>query len=332
MDVLVVGGTRFVGYALARRLVSAGHRVSLLNRGTVPDPFGGRVERLRGDRTTDDFRRLVAGRRFDAVVDFAAYRGEEVRSAVEALGSGAGHYVFVSSGQVYLVREGCPAPAREEDYAGPLKPRPPEGPDRREWDYGAGKRECEDVLAEAWDARGFPSTRLRLPMVDGERDPSRRLEAYLWRLLDAGPVIVPDGGSHPVRHVYAAEVALAVAGMLGDPATFGKAYNLAQNETPSLAELLGQMAEILGTPARLVPLSRARLEEAGLEVRSVSPFSGSWMSFLDPSRAVAELGFRHQPLRAYLEKILGCFLAHPPAEPPPGYARREVERALAARA
>jgi hypothetical protein len=54
------------------------------------------------------------------------------------------------------------------------------------------------------------------------------------------------------------------------------------------------------------------------------------MSFLDPARAKAELGFRHEPLRSYLDKIVASFLAHPPAEPPPGYERRRDELALLA--
>jgi hypothetical protein len=70
------------------------------------------------------------------------------------------------------------------------------------------------------------------------------------------------------------------------------------------------------TSARLVEVSSARITAAGLDVGDVSPFSGRWMSFLDPSRAKAELGFRHEPLRAYLEKIVASFLAHPPTEPP----------------
>ena len=43
--------------------------------------------------------------------------------------------------------------------------------------------------------------------MNGERDASGRLESYLWRLLDGGPVILPDGGTHRVRHVYGLDVA-----------------------------------------------------------------------------------------------------------------------------
>ena len=124
MKVLVVGGTRFLGHELAWRLLAAGHELTLFNRGTLSDAFGARVERLRGDRTGPDFARLLAGRSFDAAVDFAAYDGEDGRRAVEVLDGRVGHYVVISTGQVYLVREGRPSPAREADYDGPLLPEP----------------------------------------------------------------------------------------------------------------------------------------------------------------------------------------------------------------
>ena len=80
-----------------------------------------------------------------------------------------------------------------------------------------------------------------------------------------------------------------------------------------------------------MPVPAREIEAAGLEVVAVSPFSGRWMSFLDPRRAKAELGFRHEPLREYIGRIVTAFVAHPPASPPPGLARRDEEKELAAR-
>ena len=104
--------------------------------GRSPTRSASRVERLRGDRTTADFERLLAGRSFDAAVDFAAYDGTDGRRAAEVLGGRVGHYVAISTGQVYLVREGCPRPARESDYDGPLMPEPADAFDKGQWDYG----------------------------------------------------------------------------------------------------------------------------------------------------------------------------------------------------
>lgn len=332
MRVLVVGGTRFVGRQLAWRLLAAGHRVTLFNRGTLPDPFGDRVERLRGDRATSDFERLLASRDFDAAVDFAAYTGQDGRRAAEVLAGRVGHYLVVSTGQVYLVRHGCPRPAREADYDGPVMPRPADPAEAAEWEYGKEKRDCEDALAAAFAASRFPATRVRIPMVNGERDHFRRLEAYLWRLLDGGPLLVPDGGLQPTRHVYGGEVARFLGTILGRKETFGQAYNLAQEETPTLADLLGRLRALVGSTAALVPVPAERLRGAGIEPVAVSPFSTPWMSFLDPSRARRELGFRHEPLDGYLDKIVASFLAHPPASPPDGYRHRAVEIEMASRA
>src|SRR5688572_14412336 len=202
MHVLIIGGNRFMGHGLTWRLLAGSHQVTHFNRGSLQDPFGSRIERLRGDRTTLDFRNRLAGRRFDAVVDFAAFKGSDARDCVGVLQGNVGHYILISTGQVYLVRSGCPWPAAERDYDGPVMPRPADAADVSEWEYGVGKRDCEDVLAEAWEKQRFPATRLRIPMVDGERDHQRRLEAYLWRILDGGPVLVPAGDNRPVRHVY----------------------------------------------------------------------------------------------------------------------------------
>jgi nucleoside-diphosphate-sugar epimerase len=329
VKVLVIGGNRFVGRDLVWRFLAAGYDVTTFNRGRLADPFGSRIERLVGDRTTADFERLLGGLEFDAAVDFAAFEEADARRAVLVLQGRVGHYVMIGSGQVYLVREPRPkGAAREADYDGPLMAAPAEAAERGEWDYGMGKRGAEDALAAAWAARRFPSTRLRIPMVNGERDYHRRIEGYLWRLLDGEPLLLPDGGRTPTRHVYSGAMARAVVRLLGNPTTHGQAYNLAQDETPTLAELLTTLAEILGAAARFVEAPSERIRAAGLEVVRISPFSGRWMSFLDPTRAKAELGLRHDPLRPYLERIVASFLAHPPAEPPESYAAhrsREID-------
>jgi nucleoside-diphosphate-sugar epimerase len=332
MRILLIGGTRFVGYQLAWRLLAADHQVTLLNRGLMPDPFGPRVERLIADRTTGDLGQVLQGRSFDAVVDFAAYTGADAQQSVATFGNGrVGHYIVISTGQVYLVREGSPRPAREVDYDGPLLPEPENDPaEQAEWRYGIDKRAMEDALIAAWEEYRFPATRLRLPMVNGERDHFHRLESYLWRILDGGPLLLPDGGTHATRHVYGGSVVQAITSILGQAATFGQAYNLCQDETPTLAALLTILAELVGAPARLVPVPALMLAASHLEVTEVSSFSGHWMSFLDPAKAKVDLGFRHESLDHYLEKIVTCFLNHPPATPPANYTQREVELALAA--
>jgi len=328
MDVLIIGGNRFIGALLAWRLVARGAQVTLFNRGTLPDTLGDHAQRLHGDRKTDDLARAVAKRRFDAVVDFAAFTGDDARGAIAALGDRAGHYVLISTGSVYTVREGCPRPSREVDYEGPVMECPDDDFGAASWQYGTGKRAAEDALVDAWTAARFPSTRLRIPAASGERDYQRRAEGYFHRILDGGPVIIPDGGKEIVRHVYGLDVAISIAKILGDERTFGQAYNYCQEETPTLWDLVGMFIERLGARDRRVSVPRAALGE--LPLQEVSPYSARGMSLLDPSRARTELQLGHRPLATYLDAIVASFLAFPPAVPPEGYRCRELERQIVA--
>jgi nucleoside-diphosphate-sugar epimerase len=260
-------------------------------------------------------------------VDFAAYEERDVHAAIDSLD--AGHYVFISTGQTYLVREACPVPARESDYAGAVMAKPADPRDHWDWEYGVGKRACEDALQAAWDGKRFPGTRVRIPIVNGERDPTRRLEGYLWRLLDGGPVLLPDGGTALLRHVYAGDVVRFLMHILGDARTHGQAYNVCQDEMLPLRELVALLAETMSASPRLVDVPAAAIGEAGREVKAVSPFTTRWTSRLDNARAREELGFRPRPLRDALDVIVRSFLAHLPEAPPEGYARRAEEIRLA---
>jgi nucleoside-diphosphate-sugar epimerase len=331
MNILIIGGTRFVGYQLALHLLDAGHRVTVLNRGTTRDDLGTRVRRLVADRTDPQaFSRALEKLSFDAVVDFAAYTGDDARHAVELLQSRAGHYIFISTGQVYLVRENCPKPARESDYHGKVMPEPVNAHDREEWLYGVRKRAAEDLLAEAWRVIKFPATRLRIPMVNGERDYYRRIESYLWRFLDGGPVILPREDTRVARHVYGRAAARAISAILGNVSTFGEAYNLAQDETPTIPELISLLGELAGVPDRVQLIPAAKFREAGLAPAQISPFTAEWMSYIDPAKAKQDLGFTHEPLSDYLTAIVRNFLENRPPTPPDNYVHRPAELALAA--
>jgi nucleoside-diphosphate-sugar epimerase len=329
MRVLVIGGTRFVGLELTFRLLARGHDVTLLNRGSRSDPFGNRVTRLVADRTTKAFDSATSGLTFDAAVDFAAFTGEDARRAVRALGGRIGHYVLISTGQVYLVRDRKAGLAVETDYHGKLISEPTGEHDKSEFLYGIGKRDAEDVLREAWSQKRFPATALRIPMVNGPRDHYRRIESYIVRMIDGGPLLLPDGGGAPARHVYSTAIARAIVDLLGREATFGRAYNLAQDEVPQVRELVAAIALALGATPTIIPVAREKLIAAGLDAEQVSPFSGTWMSYLDPTRAKTELGFRHEPLAEYLRATIAGLLAVMTGDRPAGYTRRREELRLA---
>jgi 2'-hydroxyisoflavone reductase len=99
MHLLVLGGTRFVGRAVVDRALQVGAEVTLFNRGQTAPELYPQLETVIGDRTAD--LSALAGRRFDAVIDCAAYDPAVVALSVDALRDSVDRYVFVSSVSVY---------------------------------------------------------------------------------------------------------------------------------------------------------------------------------------------------------------------------------------
>lgn len=322
--VLLLGGTGLLGAASARALRDAGHDVTVVSRGQRAGLPG--VRALAADRADPQaLDAALRGGRFDLAVDFLAYRGADVDGVLDLPSTRFDRYVLVSSGQVYLVAAERRPPSREADGGLPLAPEPPEGTrDHREWSYGVGKREAEARLRERSAARGGDDLILRLPVVQGAGDPTRRLWAYLQRLLDGGPLLLPDGGEQPVRFVWAEDVARALAALAGGAAPAGRTYNLAQPDEPSLRALVESAAELLGVPARIVGCEAGALAAHGLDHR-VSPFSGPWCSRPDPSLAGRELAFRGTPSREWLPEVVRAHLDERDPASHPGYALRSRE-------
>jgi nucleoside-diphosphate-sugar epimerase len=329
MRVLIIGGTRNLGPSIVQALMSRGHSVTIFHRGLTQAELPCGVEILHGDRS--DFaglERALGSRDFEVVVDTTLYNGHDAQAAVRLFAGRVGRYVFLSTGQVYLVRQGLARPFCEDDYAGPLIPEPPgEHPfDHENWQYGVDKRAAEDVLSLAAES-GFSVTILRLPMVNSERDHFHRIPGYLWRLRDGGPLLIPDDDGLPLRHVYGEDVVAAILACLDHPFPAGRAFNISQDETLSLRQFLELMAEH-EAPGRLVlaPAPRHVLEAANL-LPDCSPFSDPWMSSLTNERSRLELGMTYTPVRVYLSRLVEHFRSS--KLEPPGYAQRPRELELA---
>ena len=323
--ILIIGGTGNMGHYLAKTLAEAGADLTILNRGITKDELPDSVHRLHADRKDSmQLRRALLAKSFDIVVDFVMYRADEAEAAVELFRGGIDHYIMISSGQVYLVREGAQRPFGEEDYEGRVMPAPKENSFAyEEWRYGMGKREAEDRLRQAWMESNFPQTILRLPMVNSGRDPFNRFLNYYLRLQDGGEILVPETPNFALNHIYALDVVTAIVGIIHSGEGKGQVFNISQDETVSLDEFLAITAELMNTQARIVRVERSQLEANGF-LPDCSPFSERWMSELDNSRSKAALGMTYTPLRDYLARLVEFYSSHQTL-PPFTYRRRRAE-------
>jgi nucleoside-diphosphate-sugar epimerase len=205
---------------------------------------------------------------------------------------------------VYLVRDNLPRPFRESDYFGHVMPAPAnDSADYSSWLYGIDKRLAEQVFLDAASSSRFPVITLRLPMVASERDHYGRIQGYVARLVDGGPLLIPAEPGLPLRHVYVHDVARLVTRLVGSTAEYGKAFNVSYGESLSLDAFLNLLAAMVGSESQILRIARDVLEKQGL-LPDCSPFSGRWMSELDNSLSLAELDADYTPPSEYLPSII----------------------------
>jgi len=326
MQVLVIGGSRFIGRAVVQRLLMDGHRVTLLNRGQTPDLFGSRVSRVVGDRSDPDIlQRALVRREFDVVIDMIAFREEDTQRAADRLAGRIGHFIHISTASVYLVRDVIHCPFREEDVAGRLAARSETS--SSSWLYAYHKRRCEQVLQLLWEKDQFPYTALRLPMVVGPDDYTERSQAYLERLADGGPILLPDGGLNSWGFLWVHDVAETVAANLMNANTFGRAYNVAQREIVSLRQFVETAARALGRRPPLVSVPTEWLGRLNLGT-AFSPYSHDHDIVLDISAAQRDLLFEPTPFPVWCEQLVAHFRANWNGSPSRLYATRPLELRL----
>jgi len=323
VKILVIGGTRFLGYHIARKLLDDGHELVLFNRGLSSHDLGQAVKQIRGDRNDyQAFFEKLHEKKFDVVVDVIAYQAEDSLAAIETFRTHIGHFFHISTAAVYAVTKDYPSPLREEDFDRELYPRPKKNSGW--WEYGYHKRKCEEVLREAYQKQDFPVTMFRLPIVMGERDYTLRAYSYFIRLQDSQPLILPDGGMNAFTHLYQGDIAKTIASNLLNQSSFGQAYNLAQEEIVTLKTFVAKAAEILKKKVEIVDIPSKVLENTSIGT-SFSPFSMRRSFILQTQKANKELNFSSTPFNVWLRKTVTWFVENYRGDPPENYRLREKE-------
>ncbi|MEJ2204906.1 MAG: twin-arginine translocation signal domain-containing protein [Gemmatimonadota bacterium] len=191
LDILVLGGTGFLGPAEVEYALARGHTVTLFNRGrTNPDLFPG-VERLVGDRSVPDYSAL-GERTWDAVIDNSANVATWVRDSTRALRDSGGRYLFVSSISAHsdnsIVGQAEDGPVfTREDYNEAMESGADFGSA-----FGPNKAEAERITLQAFGDRGLV---VRPGLSVGPGDRSDRFTYWPVRIDRGGEVVAPGDGS-----------------------------------------------------------------------------------------------------------------------------------------
>jgi 2'-hydroxyisoflavone reductase len=99
LNILILGGTGFIGPHMVREALRRGHSVTLFNRGRTNNTLFPDLETIKGDRNNG--LQGLEGRQWDVVIDNSGYVPRHVRDSSRLLAPNVSHYVFVSTVSVY---------------------------------------------------------------------------------------------------------------------------------------------------------------------------------------------------------------------------------------
>ena len=239
MDLLILGGTGFIGPHLVRGAVARGHRVTIFTRGKHDADLPDRVSRLIGDRNGK--LEALEGKRWDAVIDDSATNPHWVELSTELLNDAAGAYLFTSSTGVYYpyLRRGL----NETDAVHYDRHDPKDGSET----FGVAKAQCERQVFKVFGDRGIV---VRPTYIVGPGDTSDRFPYWPVRLARGGEVLAPGHRDDPMQMIDVRDLAAFMLRLVED----GKhgAYNAAGPAAPYTAgQFYPAAVEALGAKVTL---------------------------------------------------------------------------------
>jgi nucleoside-diphosphate-sugar epimerase len=301
MTVALIGGTGFLGTAVARRLLARGHEVLAIARGRGPISLPDGVTFAHADRMDSAaIAALLKAHRVDAVIDIFTLSLRNTQPVLDAVGTFGSRYVLVSSTDVYSNYGGL---LRKETPSVRPEPATEDSPLRTiRYPYRANARRpqgVEDDLFEDYDklpieeaARAdtrFDSTILRLPMIFGPNDKQHR---FGWAIKGARPgqpfAIDERAADWLNSYGYIDDMADALALAATHPAAAGRTYNVAQPKDRTVRQWARTILDLMGIDSPVVtvpPAANGIMADRAEASNLVYPLT------LDSTRIRAELGF-----------------------------------------
>ena len=261
MNILILGGTLFLGRHLVDAALARGHKVTLFNRGKTNSDLYPEVEKIRGDRTNFEDLESLRDRHWDAVIDTCGYYPHNVKLSAQALKDSVECYVFISSISVY----GEPPTSPEINENSPVAML--ENEDLLSYEkesYGNRKALCEQVIEKELPGR---TLNIRPGLIVGPYDPSDRFTYWPARLQRGGTVLAPGNPDAPVQIIDVRDLAEWTIRMVEDKGT--GIFNATGPEVPlSMQKVLETCCQVAGTPAEF-----AWVDDEFLLAQGVSPFT-----------------------------------------------------------
>lgn len=224
MNILILGGNRFVGKALANELINRGDDVTLFNRkGTGV----AECNIVKGDRNSIEDLKKINFSEYDQIVDMCLYKPEQF-VLLEPLLNPEVPYTCISSCAAFADTNIWPI--NESHRLGGMKAY---------GNYGTEKAQVEYLIAKST----INCTILRPTYIDGVGNHSPRIGHYIRAIQDGTTIDVAGNGHNIINLVYVEDVVKSIIN------TFGlfksNSYIVGSDEFLTVNSLIEIIAEFL---------------------------------------------------------------------------------------
>ena len=239
LNLLILGGTGFIGPHQVEYAIKRGHKVTLFNRGRTNPGLFPEAEKLEGDR--DGKLDALKGRKWDAVIDNSGFVPRHVRDSVQLLRPNVGRYLFVSTLSVFadFSKPGL-------DESAPTAPLTEAGSEDYRKHYGPLKALCEEEVRKGFGDKG---TIVRPGLIVGPGDTTDRFTYWPVRIAKGGEVLAPGDPTDPVLIIDARDLCQWCVRLVEDDV--GGTYNaVGPSSQLSMAEMLYGIRSVTSAPTK----------------------------------------------------------------------------------
>jgi len=248
MRALFIGGTGNISTASAKLALSRGIDLSILSRGQRTRSEIIDATYITGDiNAISQVKEQLRGQHYDVVVNFIAYKPDEIERDIQLFSDRCEQYIFISSASAYQKPPSHPVITESTPLANPY------------WDYSRDKIACEELLMKAYREKGFPVTIVRpshtyetvIPVAIGSWEDFTIID----RMRKGGTVIIHGDGTSLWTITHSQDFAKGFVGLMGNMQAIGHSFHITSEELLNWNQVYQAVAEAAGVELKAVHIA-----------------------------------------------------------------------------